>query len=104
MDKIFKYFVLFCVLLVPGNLETCLHISNSNGNFATYGLFLGLYNKRNIIYFSLAVIIFGLGFKFKYMQMIGLFLFGFCVLKMLRDMYYYKILRFFEPTPTSLNI
>jgi len=49
--------VLALILLIPTVLEHFLKIANSNGNIAIYGILLAIYYKRNLIYFSLFVLL-----------------------------------------------
>jgi hypothetical protein len=44
-----RYFIIFILFLIYGNLENCLRITNFNGNIGQHGLFLGFYYKRNAI-------------------------------------------------------
>jgi hypothetical protein len=43
-------------LLVPYNIENCLQVSQNIGNMALNGIFLDIYNKRNLFYFSLTLL------------------------------------------------
>jgi len=96
MDQIFRYFLIFCIFLVPSNLELGLHISNCNGNIDVNEIFLGLYYKRNFIYFSLGLSILGYLFGYKFIWIFGIFMSGFFGFKMFKDIYIYRHLDFFK--------
>lgn len=49
---------MFLFFFLPNFIEQLLRISNSTGNMALYGIFLELYNKRNLFYVSLFSLIF----------------------------------------------
>lgn len=46
---------MFYNYLLPNFIEQLLHITNNVGNIALNGIFLELYYKRNLFYFSLFV-------------------------------------------------
>jgi hypothetical protein len=48
------YFVLY--FIKPYNVEEALELSNNYSNIAYNGIFLDIYNKRNLHYFSLVTI------------------------------------------------
>jgi hypothetical protein len=57
-------FLLFSIFTIPGNIESFLNYSNNNGNMGLHGVYLDIYHKRNLYYFSL--IIFAISYFFKY--------------------------------------
>jgi len=63
---------MFLALIIPGNIEEILKITNRQGNMAWNGIFLDLYNKRNLFYLSLLLLF------FSYYNLI--FVFGFLYL------------------------
>jgi hypothetical protein len=48
-----KLYVL--LMVIPGNLEMGLHKANCQGNLGMYGMFLDLYNTRNVGYVLFAL-------------------------------------------------
>ena len=42
------------IFLIPGKIETLMLYANYNSNFGTYGMYMGIRNRRNMIYFSQA--------------------------------------------------
>ena len=54
--KIIEKINLITCLIIPFNAEKILQACNSIGNMALYGIFLDIYNKRNIYYFSLTLL------------------------------------------------
>jgi len=67
-----KLYNMFLALIIPGNIEEILKITNRQGNMAWNGIFLDLYNKRNLFYLSLLLLF------FSYYNLI--FVFGFLYL------------------------
>ena len=60
------------IYLIPGNIELLLNHANNTSNFGLYGLYLGVRNRRNIIYST-----FGLGLLsliFSYYKLGSIFL------------------------------
>ncbi len=53
MEQIF-YFTLS--LLAPYYVEHYLQVTRNIGNMALHGIFLDIYNKRNLFYFSLTLL------------------------------------------------
>jgi len=53
MEEIF-YFTLS--LLAPYYVEHYLQVTRNIGNMALHGIFLDIYNKRNLFYFSLTLL------------------------------------------------
>jgi hypothetical protein len=49
-------------LLCPGIVEYLLHKCESVGNMGLYGVYVDIYRKRNLVYFSPAFV--GLGYYF----------------------------------------
>ena len=49
----------FIICLIPGNIEYLLDKTRDHGNIALNGLYLDIYNKRNLFYFSLPIICLG---------------------------------------------
>jgi hypothetical protein len=47
------FFGLSGLLLIPGNVEVFLKSTNNCGNMGLNGVFLDIYNKRNLCYLSL---------------------------------------------------
>jgi hypothetical protein len=45
----------FIICLAPGNIEDLLDKTRDHGNMALNGVYLDIYNKRNLFYFSLPV-------------------------------------------------
>jgi hypothetical protein len=45
----------FIICLTPGNIEYLLDETRDHGNMALNGIYLDIYNKRNLFYFSLPV-------------------------------------------------
>jgi hypothetical protein len=45
-----KLLLVILLFILPGNLEYVLHIFN--GNMAIYGMYLGIMQKRNLLYLS----------------------------------------------------
>jgi hypothetical protein len=70
---------MFLTLLFPGNIEYIISYFTNNGNMALTGIFLGLYYKRNLFYFT--IIISPFSFIYNYMiynlffTLLSLFLF-----------------------------
>lgn len=56
--------LLLC-LLCPGIVEYLLHNSESVGNMGMYGVYLDIYRKRNLVYFSPTFV--GVGYYFDHM-------------------------------------
>ena len=56
---------MFYYFLLPNFIENLLTISNNHGNMALHGVFLHLYNKRNLFYISLLSLFF---FYFNYIH------------------------------------
>jgi len=56
---------MFYYFLLPNFIENLLTISNNHGNMALHGVFLDLYNKRNLFYISLLSLFF---FYFNYIH------------------------------------
>ena len=54
--KIIEIYKLTVSLLIPFNVENILQTCNRIGNMGLYGVFLDIYNKRNILYFSLTLL------------------------------------------------
>jgi hypothetical protein len=54
--KIIEKTNLIICLVIPYNAERILQACNAIGNMALYGIFLDIYNKRNIYYFSLTLL------------------------------------------------
>ena len=50
------YFTLSLSLLRPYTLEDCLQVTQNIGNMALHGIFLDIYKKRNLFYFSLTLL------------------------------------------------
>jgi len=46
----------FIICLTPFNIECCLTQTTRNGNMGMNGVYLDIYNKRNLFYFSLPVL------------------------------------------------
>jgi hypothetical protein len=44
-------------MLIPGAVEAYLYQSECMGNFAIHGVWLGIYMKRNFLYFSLFILL-----------------------------------------------
>jgi len=65
-----KLLLVILLFILPGNLEYVLHIFN--GNMAIYGMYLGIMQKRNLLYLSF--FLFLISFYFKY------YIFGFFIL------------------------
>jgi len=63
---------MFVALIIPGNIELTLEYTNRIGNIAYHGIFLDLYNKRNLFYLSFLLLF------FSYYNLI--FVFGFLYL------------------------
>lgn len=49
----------FIICLIPGNVEYLLDKTRDHGNMALNGVYLDIYNKRNLFYFSLPIICLG---------------------------------------------
>jgi hypothetical protein len=49
------YFTLY--LLLPLSVENILQLYQNTGNMALHGVFTDIYNKRNIFYFSLILLL-----------------------------------------------
>ena len=45
----------FIICLIPFNIEYLLNKTRDNGNMALNGVYLDIYNKRNLFYFSLPI-------------------------------------------------
>jgi hypothetical protein len=90
MFSIQQYFLIFISLLLYGNLETCLKITGSGGNMGKYGLFLGFYYKRNAIYLGIGLSIIAWCCHSNILLALGLLVFGFFSLQMLKQIYEYK--------------
>uniref|UniRef100_A0A6C0ARJ1 Uncharacterized protein n=1 Tax=viral metagenome TaxID=1070528 RepID=A0A6C0ARJ1_9ZZZZ len=54
--KIIEKIILITSLITPFNAEYILRGCNRIGNMALYGIFLDIYNKRNIYYFSITLL------------------------------------------------
>jgi hypothetical protein len=54
--KIIEIYNLTVSLLIPFNAENILQACNRIGNMGLYGVFLDIYNKRNMLYFSLTLL------------------------------------------------
>ena len=54
--KIIEKTNLIISLIIPYNAEKILQACNRLGNMALYGIFLDIYNKRNIYYFSITLL------------------------------------------------
>jgi hypothetical protein len=54
--------------LIPGNVEQFLNYSNSVGNMGIYGIFLGIYNKRNLFYLSSLLFLLTYLFNYYYLS------------------------------------
>ena len=52
-----NFLSLFLLLVLPFNVEFLLHSANSQGNMGLYGVYLEIYRSRNILYFSLLVLL-----------------------------------------------
>jgi len=85
-----RHFIIFLLFLIYGNLETCLKITNSCGNMGQHGLFLGLYYKRNAVYFSTGLFLIGWYYYSYILVTLGVSIFTFCSFKMLKEIYTYK--------------
>jgi hypothetical protein len=48
-------FIKFIICLTPGNIGYLLDKTRDHGNMALNGIYLDIYNKRNLFYFSLPV-------------------------------------------------
>jgi hypothetical protein len=46
----------FIISLIPGNIDYLLDKTRDNGNMALNGVYLDIYNKRNLFYFSLPIL------------------------------------------------
>ena len=44
------------ICLIPFNIECCLTRTTRNGNMALNGIYLNIYNKRNLFYISLPLL------------------------------------------------
>lgn len=53
INKNIKLIYLVIHFITPYRAEEAIQVSNDYGNMAYYGLFLDIYNKRNLHYFSL---------------------------------------------------
>ena len=53
INKNTRLMYLVIYFITPYSVEKALQISNNNGSMAYTGLFLDVYNKRNLHYFSL---------------------------------------------------
>ncbi len=60
------------IYLIPGNIEMLLNHANNTSNFGLYGLYLGVRNRRNLIYGTVGLGI--LSFIFNYNKVGTLFL------------------------------
>jgi len=85
-----KYFIIFLSFLVYGNLETCLQITNNNGNMGKHGIFLGFYYKRNAIYFGIGLSMIGLYYNSYILIALSIAILTFVVYKMLKQIYEYR--------------
>lgn len=56
------YLVMF--FLIPFNVETAIHESSKCGNMALNGVFLDIYYKRNLFYFTVPLLISSYFFKY----------------------------------------
>uniref|UniRef100_A0A6C0KXR5 Uncharacterized protein n=1 Tax=viral metagenome TaxID=1070528 RepID=A0A6C0KXR5_9ZZZZ len=52
-NKNIRLMCLVIHFITPYSAEEAIQISNNNGNMEYHGLFLDIYNKRNLHYFSL---------------------------------------------------
>jgi len=52
-----NFLSLFLLLVLPFNLEILLHSANSQGNMGMHGVYLEIYRSRNILYFSLLILL-----------------------------------------------
>jgi hypothetical protein len=55
----------FIYYLIPGKIENLLERANGDGNFGLYGLYLGVRNRRNMIYLSTYFTVGSYFFKYK---------------------------------------
>jgi hypothetical protein len=46
----------FIICLIPGNIDYLLDKTRDHGNMALNGVYLDIYNKRNLFYFSLPIL------------------------------------------------
>ena len=54
--KIVEIYTLITCLLIPFNAEKILQVCKNIGNMTLYGIFLDIYNKRNLFYFLLTIL------------------------------------------------
>ena len=92
ISQMLKYFYFVFVLSIPGIIEQCLYISNCKGNMAIYGVFLGIFYKRNALYFSLVLTVLSYLFGYKFILIFGIFLSGLFGFKMCEDIYNYRFI------------
>ena len=79
--------------IIPFYIEDMLEIAESQGNMGLYGLFLGIYYKRNILYFSLFSLLLSYLFAYKYLLFLSLILTIFSVYSFLSYVFdWYQIL------------
>ena len=52
--------------MLPFNVEFLLHSANNQGNMGLYGVYLEIYRTRNILYFSLLVLLSSFFYKYVY--------------------------------------
>ena len=67
-----KLLIIIMLFFIPGNLEYLLHIFNGNGNMALYGVYMGILEKRNMVYFSFLIFLLCVYLKY--------YIFGFFIL------------------------
>jgi hypothetical protein len=52
-----NFLSLFLLLVLPFNVEFLLRCANNQGNMGMHGVYLEIYRTRNILYFSLLVLL-----------------------------------------------
>ena len=67
-----KLLIIIMLCIIPGNLDYLLHIFNGNGNMALYGLYMGILQKRNMVYLSFLIFLLCVYLKY--------YIFGFFIL------------------------
>jgi hypothetical protein len=63
--------------LIPGNVEILIEYANNNSNFGLYGMYLGIRNRRNMIYFSQATCV--VLYVYNFRNIIFLFILLLCI-------------------------
>ena len=61
------FFTLIVYFISPFYLEYILEMTSNKGNMELYGLYLGLYYKRNLLYLSSFLLFISYLFSYKYL-------------------------------------